>query len=638
MTRTQARPTSAEMATCAEIAAAELKQLIQESNKIIDSLVLDFKASISADKMNPSGIVYKRVTFDEKADDVEVSRATYHEILRSQGSVSTQSIEALIGGLTYLDSIMIKDADFDFDAKNKQNISLDDFVDIVQRLPRVSGLRVQWAESLGLAGAFASILPHGSLLDGLKGIREMTACDIDNVCDRFQPMLRSIVTEEWKKINFVGGSLSGCTNLPNQFPDCFLEQGPPAEEASRERLDALIGLPSPNVLRAMLCEHQSDKWFACRASGLATTPRLEFARLLETSEESDPSLELLRAACVDSNFAVGAERGSKILNDSGQNGGAEDALQALRLARAAVESCRSGRFPGEHCDEQQAIRAAVTLAAATPSDARILRHSCYALAAGTAERLFPCTPTLGGGQFAGEVSARGVDVAIQREDSGLAADSTGCVVALVFSLPCGDADYTRRGGDTSLVQAVQETAVEIPGLAGAPEVAVRRSACGTVIYAETPGEEGLRRFLHSLGGEELRRRAAAIVSTAAVLALSPSPPVAEEDCISTLLAAGDWVVRPARRRLSVAQLAMLDGVQAARLRLDEAIAAHLGTGPLLQVRRGWARRVRSCPLLDCYTQIQQRKNAGSISYVAAPSTWPEALLHNYGHLYLHAET
>ena len=82
----------------------------------------------------------------------------------------------------------------------------------------------------------------------------------------------------------------------------------------------------------------------------------------------------------------------------------------------------------------------------------------------------------------------------------------------------------------------------------------------------------MRRFLHSLGGEELRRRAAAIVSTAAVLALSPSPPVAEEDCISTLLAAGDWVVRPARRRLSVAQLAMLDGVQAARLRLDEAIA------------------------------------------------------------------
>ena len=170
------------------------------------------------------------------------------------------------------------------------DIYIDAFSEIVKDLPRVRSEMVQFAQALGLHEVLAGLLPKGSFLDGLEGLRELAAHKSDDEVAAFARETASHLTAEVEalliesicKLRDSGADYVSALEQNSKF-----SMEADAKTSSFAELknfydgpEKLIGTPNPKANEGIKREHcgrkNSDTKHTTPNYNVLTWPNLEY--------------------------------------------------------------------------------------------------------------------------------------------------------------------------------------------------------------------------------------------------------------------------------------------------------------------------------------------------------------------------
>jgi hypothetical protein len=487
--------------------------------------------------------------FDGIADDDEVFEEAYNTIQKEKGASFAEKFDAFVRktGNKPSDSHEAMRS-----AACKEQQSLEGFTRAMRKTPRLSGLRVQWCESLGLAKRLAGLLPRGTLFDGLDGVKRMAGSEvtIDNICQKFMPILREVIWKELEKLRTLDESsgTAGVQGVMNKFHDDGGFIGDFGDSKMfHGGLEKRIGYPNPKILLAILREHSSNTWFVTGNYGIPTTPCLESARLVGGGAES---FEYLSEIALNPTGKY--PKGPTDLELP------EIKVELEKLSTTYTETLdwrASKIFAGEAGDMQEETGVAVTMEMSSPEDAkRVVQAGSWggAIAKRLTEHLFKVDVKATRSMMEMEVAARGLAVV-----KAAATNGQSSVVEMEVSVPFSSADFDQLGYLERISKALE----------------------AVVAHSHSGGPGGLQ-----LSTGPLKLQANKTSSWTNIFLKNASKEGLKDECPQHITDGRDWRFKQARAtRQSLRELMSLPEVQKAELRVEEAIAAYQYTGPLFQV-------------------------------------------------------
>jgi len=142
--------------------------------------------------------------------------------------------------------------------QSSTGINYGSFLKAFEELPRVRGERVRWARSLKLESFLAGLLIKGNIFDGLKGLREINAADMDRhvleVSARFSQLLPPLLKSALMKLKAYEDNAIIFKN--EKFALEGASVGSFAElDDFYEGTEKLIGAPNQNIDEGVKREH-----------------------------------------------------------------------------------------------------------------------------------------------------------------------------------------------------------------------------------------------------------------------------------------------------------------------------------------------------------------------------------------------
>ena len=136
----------------------------------------------------------------------------------------------------------------------ERSLNYPDFKAALQRLPRISGERVTFVQSLGLDASLARHLPPGELLDGLAGLkRGLDEDSIDRIVGIFSEEVRQRLKAELVRLRAVDTVAESQSNSKFEGFEGDFASLKEFYDGIEESLD--LGSPDPNTLKGMELEH-----------------------------------------------------------------------------------------------------------------------------------------------------------------------------------------------------------------------------------------------------------------------------------------------------------------------------------------------------------------------------------------------
>ena len=498
-------------------------------------------------------------SWGEDEDESEVVEALFCEFdLDGDGIITASELsEALKNispeddgiGLRALQKLFADDPSLRMDIKC--------FKELLQKIPRIRGQRLRWVKQLRLEAALARHLRVGTLMDGLKGVCSMNEDDLHAALDKFCEEVSSIVLDAWKRLKD-GRLRSTCDSDVDirRTMDKYRDEGRFLGNFGTKfmfdgGLESELGIPDPCILRAILREHveanDSGQSFFSSNYGLVTTPRHEFARLFGDPKEynSDESIPrfLLETA----------------------NGPSETELQQLtdlftqlREVYCDVGRKNGGIFAGEEGDRVDEI----VLSISFPTSALDLSVGTPIITEKVRLALIACLESV---ETSADVKVRGIMTVVP-------ANVVGREIVMKISLPYKEITHAQ-------LQIFKHHLCHSLKLSSDVNLsAVQRS----FEYCKFVDEAALQRSIDEMDLKALREMSARGYQAT------------EKECREAILQSFrtqdlSWrkqciFRRQGRQRLTLTQLMCKPAVQAAGLRIEEAIVAYQYTGPIFMVK------------------------------------------------------
>ena len=208
--------------------------------------------------------------FDQEKDEEEVLESTFKNISRGNICISRDDLE--VSKAKFSDDIGLGDVlnALMSEALEGKEIDLLAFKKAVDPLPRVRGQRVQWANSLGLDGELARLIPVGTILDGLKALTEISDEHLEQICVIFSEIVRVRLRQACEKLKTRELSVSRAEEANSKY--CLTDGAFKGTFGSLDDFymgpEAKIGYPNPNLFEGMHREH----CLRSNAKRLITTP------------------------------------------------------------------------------------------------------------------------------------------------------------------------------------------------------------------------------------------------------------------------------------------------------------------------------------------------------------------------------
>jgi hypothetical protein len=239
--------------------------------------------------------------FSEEEDDREVIDALFNAI-DSDGSDSV-TVDELLEGLKGVDcdeekAKILKGLLEGNSHESAKAISREEFRQHLCALPRVCGERVQWARTLKLDVELARFLKIGDVLDGLRGLKEMNANELEQhiaeVCRNFGSILPTLLRNNLRKLrspDAKGGSTAQeYMNSKFSLDGAYVGRYATLEDFYKGP-EALIGTPNPNIEKGMKAEHcyrtNAKEYFTTPNYNVLTYPQLEWEFVVEPKEGAE---------------------------------------------------------------------------------------------------------------------------------------------------------------------------------------------------------------------------------------------------------------------------------------------------------------------------------------------------------------
>ena len=197
--------------------------------------------------------------FDENLDDREVLEK-FFSIIDSDKD-GKLSLEEIVSTLQLYQSKsrqldidnMLKGVGTDLKKRATEDGSVDKkaFFDILGKIPRLRGQRIEWSKSLKLENLLACELPVGDLFDERSGIRNMNQYDIEESLQRFFVKVRREFEKAWSELNEdPETSTTDVNSVVNKFAGTVGKFGD--TKMFEEGLDSQIGSADPFVLKGII--------------------------------------------------------------------------------------------------------------------------------------------------------------------------------------------------------------------------------------------------------------------------------------------------------------------------------------------------------------------------------------------------
>jgi hypothetical protein len=246
-------------------------------------------------------------------------------------------------------------------------MGLQEFINIVTTLPRIRGQRIQWAQSLRLESILARHLKVGDLfVDELSGIKSMTDAEVETALQRFMANVSTVVRAELARLKQTATSPAEQSSQPLSVAGKFSGFTGKFGEASMfsRSLEGEIGSPDPMLLKGILRENILDpdaaRLFKVSNGSLVTSDLWEYARLLGNPLEYQKDGEMkLGAKDVDWGIPIFLQEVARGMHTPAV-GPSEAELRDLRSEfqllkqthQDIVELSLRGKFPGDEGDVQ----------------------------------------------------------------------------------------------------------------------------------------------------------------------------------------------------------------------------------------------------------------------------------------------
>jgi hypothetical protein len=147
-----------------------------------------------------------RSQFSESDDDLEVVRKFTKEFdTNKNGKISVQKIsQSFIGKKDNKEMVDLLMTMLARTKEESAEMTVEEFVEVLNQLPRVRAERIRWSSTLRLDAELARYLPAGDIFDGLKGLKEMEDDQldrfVDEVCTAFAAALPGLLYDALGKL------------------------------------------------------------------------------------------------------------------------------------------------------------------------------------------------------------------------------------------------------------------------------------------------------------------------------------------------------------------------------------------------------------------------------------------------------
>jgi hypothetical protein len=530
--------------------------------------------------------------FDAVADDEEVVKQFFASMRGSDDEISEEEIDRALQN-EQGDKDM---ADLLGKMKSKAPVSLEGLRSLIKETPRLSGQRIVWSASLGLETLFAKHLRSGSVFDGLKGIKEMSVCELQSACRKFSLELTRVVEREWLRIAQVNApsahGRSGFEGLMNKFIDegGFLGQFGNVE-MFHAGLESQIGYPNPKLFKAILREHcfstDSEDVTVTGNYGIAFSPVQEFARLLGKDkhppiEPQKLPIEFLRAVA-NSNAADKCKGPTvKELEE------VADEIKRLEKVFAFTMKRKNSVFPGEDGDEHQESICEVTIYAENETEVCSISTEFSNILAALNER----HEDFLSGKVDKSKKAKKSDLDLRDAEAiarginlvgTVKSCSDNCQIVANLSIPVSQRERKEQFKFRDAIEEILRTKqMKFQKVAVDEKHTITHHFVDNLLYfGPQLSEEALRKVLSELSNEELVARLKTLVGTKS----EKVDVFVRDSSIDRIVQLQKAMTncKQARRRLSLMELMDIPEVKRAKLRVEEAIVVYQYTGPLFQV-------------------------------------------------------
>ena len=392
----------------------------------------------------------------------------------------------------------------------------------VRRVPRVTGQRTSWAESLHLEESLARHLPPGTLVDGLKGLKEMEKkCpgSLERALDAFCEDARRIVRAAAKEVQEATGSRNAVE--ANSKFEGFVGKFASLEDFHRGAEETLqLGYPNPMVEEGIRHEHTEHpsvtRLFVSPNYLLATNLLLEYWFAMDPSNPPEAALKLLetiQAERMDSGVAGNVPRSS--LASENANALARGDIGLEVIPGEAGPASRT-LFPGEVGDEHVDVLVMLSFKATDPvkvaasltEKAMLPKLKVEAVLRSEEEKARGVVEVLSRRaclewEFTREhvvpLSSKDFEAKITAKESELTSET----VLVGVRLPMSQKRLELEGR----LEGLKKVVADVAGAVGSAEMLVRRVSQRAVVYRDVVSPTDLRKRLGELSTKELKERA-----------------------------------------------------------------------------------------------------------------------------------
>jgi hypothetical protein len=233
--------------------------------------------------------------FDEESDELETIGLLFHEIDGNHAvSIDRPKLESALSNYKKKNQKeMAQLMEYLICKVGDQQLSLQQFTDMISDFPHVKGQRVAWAKTLNLAGELARHLKPGDLFDGLRSLREMEHTELEEhircVCAEFSSHLPALISTRLLQLKAQGVSNAEQFKNSKFSMEGAFEGNFATVEEFHLGPEKLIGNPNPLVEVGMKREHCSRpnarRDFTTTNYNVTTHPALEWDFVVEASDD-----------------------------------------------------------------------------------------------------------------------------------------------------------------------------------------------------------------------------------------------------------------------------------------------------------------------------------------------------------------
>ena len=287
------------------LASAGAQRLVDLRGKLtqLEEEVQRLAGKIAVKAVPPASTEIKQERFTEIEDDKELIDTLFDEIDQNKGgTISHAELQAALekhdsqnGLKDILQSLLSADGG-GAAGHHEADISREAFHKALEKLPRVRGERVKWAQSLRLEEELARLLPKGDIFDGLKGLRSPTDTELpvlaQKIAAQFASVLPGLIIQKIRELRTAGTQVDVALNHVNS--KFSLDGAFVGRFASLEDFycgpEELIGSPNPKINEGILIEHcrreNRDVKFRTSNYNLETYASLEYEFVVSPKKDS----------------------------------------------------------------------------------------------------------------------------------------------------------------------------------------------------------------------------------------------------------------------------------------------------------------------------------------------------------------